>query len=515
MSERPRAPVLIGETRVTHLDVADVARRARPVALTEQPSWHERMRRGRAGVDARLARGEPFYGVNTGFGASVVNSIAAEHAGELAANLFRFHGCGVGPELSAEETRAVLVTRVAQLAAGWSGLRVDTLRAIVQLLTHDVLPCIPELGSVGASGDLTPMSYVAAALSGEREVCVGGARLPAAQALAAAGLAPLTLRHKEALSIMNGTSVMTALVSLAVERADALGRAHAAVTAWTSWLLRGQAAHFDERLFLAKPHPGAVRYASWVRAARGCAARPPLGAGKVQDPYSVRCAPHVVGVLVEAVEQAAATVEIELNGAGDNPLICEVTGDVLHGGNFYGSHITHVADTLKVQLAHAAEVLERQLVLLCHSTATSGIPENLVRVAGPAQTSHHGFKAVEILASALVAEALKRAAPASVFSRSTEGHNQDKVPMGPIAARELRAIVDLAEHVLAISLLAAAQATDATARAAELPPPLYALYDSIRETCAATDEDQRHDGLIAACLLRYRAGELALDLTAR
>ncbi|MBA3457612.1 MAG: aromatic amino acid lyase, partial [Deltaproteobacteria bacterium] len=375
---------------------------------------------------------------------------------------------------------------------------------------HDILPCIPELGSVGASGDLTPMSYVAAVLAGEREVMFQGRICPSAEALAAAGLEPLTLQQKEPLSIMNGTSMMTALVSIALERAEAFARAHAMMTAWNSFLLRGQAAHFDERLFLAKPHPGSMRYAAWVRSALDCGPRPPLGAGKVQDPYSVRCSPHVVGVLLEVIGQSSATVEIELNGAGDNPLMDEETGVALHGGNFYGSHITHVADTLKVQVAHAAEGLERQLVLLCHSTATSGIPTNLIRVEGPTKHSHHGFKAVEILASSLIAEALKHSAPASVFSRSTEGHNQDKVPMGPIAAKDLRTIQNLADHMLSISMLAAAQATDATNRASELPPPLHALYTAIRETCPATTEDQRHDVLITRCLANFHAGALPI-----
>jgi histidine ammonia-lyase len=510
VTDRERTFLAIGETRVHHRDVARVARGELPVGLTELASWHERMNRSRQAVETRARSGEPFYGVNTGFGASVVNSVAVEHGASLATNLFRFHGCGVGPLLSAAESRAILVTRLAQLAVGWSGIRVETLRAMVRLLQHDIIPCIPELGSVGASGDLTPMSYVAAALSGEREVWFRGAVCPSAEALAAVGLAPITLAHKETLSIMNGTSVMTALVSQALARAEAFTRAHAMVTAWNSFLLRGQPAHFDERLFLAKPHPGSIQYAGWVRAALGCEPRPPLGRGKVQDPYSVRCAPHVVGVLLEVLAQAAATVEIELNSAGDNPLICEDTQVVLHGGNFYGSHITHVADTVKVQVAHAAEILERQLVLLCHSTSTSGIPENLIRVEGAGQSAHHGFKAVEILASALVAEALKQASPASVFSRSTEGHNQDKVPMGPIAARDLRGIQSLADHVLAIGLLAAAQATDATGRAAALPAPLRALYTAIRARCAATIEDQRHDLLITRCLASYHAGELPI-----
>lgn len=500
----------IGEARVSHTDVARVARGELAVALTEDASWHDRMRASRQAVDARVASGEPFYGVNTGFGASVVNAVAAEHGASLAANLFRYHGCGVGPPLSPDEVRAVIVARLAQLAAGWSGIRVDTLRAMVALLAHDLLPVIPELGSVGASGDLTPMSYVAAVVSGEREVWVAGRVRPAAEALAAAGLAPIALGPKETLSIMNGTSVMTALVSLALDRAERFARAHALVTAWNSLLLRGQPAHFDERLFLAKPHPGSVRYAGWVRAGLASGPRPELRPGKVQDPYSVRCAPHVVGVLLEVLDQAAATVAIELNGAGDNPLICEHTHAVLHGGNFYGSHITHVADTVKLQLAHAAEVLERQLVLLCHSTQTSGIPENLIAVTGPARTAHHGFKAIELLASALVAEAMKLAAPASAFSRSTEGHNQDKVPMGPIAARDLRAIGELADHLLAIALLAAAQATDATGRAAELPAPLAQLHAAIRTECPATLEDERHDQRITRCLELYRAGRLPI-----
>jgi histidine ammonia-lyase len=500
----------IGEARVTHTDVARVARGELAVELTEAASWHDRMRASRQAVDARARSGEPFYGVNTGFGASVVNTVAAEHGGNLAVNLFRYHGCGVGPPLGPDEVRAVIVARLAQLAAGWSGIRADTLRAMVALLAHDLLPVIPELGSVGASGDLTPMSYVAAVLSGEREVSVAGRVVPAAEALAAAGLAPVTLQPKETLSIMNGTSVMTALVSLALDRAERFARGHALVTAWNSLVLRGQPAHFDERLFLAKPHPGAVRYAGWVRAGLACGPRPELRPGKVQDPYSVRCAPHVVGVLLEVLDQAAATVAIELNGAGDNPLICEHTHAVLHGGNFYGSHITHVADTVKLQLAHAGELLERQLVLLCHSTQTSGIPENLIAVAGAGRTAHHGFKAIELLASALVAEAMKLAAPASVFSRSTEGHNQDKVPMGPIAARDLRAIGELADHLLAIALLAAAQATDATGRAAELPAPLAQLHAAIRAECPATLEDDRHDQRITRCLELYRAGRLPI-----
>jgi histidine ammonia-lyase len=508
--ERPLRTLRLGEAAVSHRDVARVARGQLAVVLSDEGPWRERMRRTRQAVDERAAGPEPFYGVNTGFGASCVNAVSAAFGLELAQNLVRFHGCGVGPPFGREEGRAVLVARLAQLAAGGSGIRLPTLEAMVRLLAEDIVPCIPELGSVGASGDLTPMSYVAAVLGGDREVYFRGRICPAREALAAVGLPPIELGPKESLSIMNGTSVMTGLVALGLARAEAFVRAHATLTAWASFLLRGQAAHFDERLFLAKPHPGSMRYAAWVRAALASGPRPPPAAGKVQDPYSIRCAPQVVGVLVEVLAQAAATVEIELNGANDNPILCSETGDVLHGGNFYGGHIAHAADSLKLQVAHAAEVLERQLVLLCHAPPAAGLPENLVAATGEGRSAHHGFKAMEILASALVAEALKLAAPASAYSRSTEGGNQDKVPMGALGARELGRILELAELVLAVGLLAAAQATDVGGRRAELPPPLAALYRALRALDPRADGDRPHDALIARCLAAYRAGELPL-----
>ena len=264
----------IGEASVTHRHVAEVARGRLAVALADAGPWRERMRRTRQTVDERAGGAEPFYGVNTGFGASCVNPVSVAFGIELAQNLVRFHGCGVGPLFGREEGRAILIARLAQLAAGGSGIRLETLESLVRLLAEDIVPCIPELGSVGASGDLTPMSYVAAVLAGDRDVYFRGRICPAREALAAVGLAPIELRPKESLSIMNGTSVMTGLVALGLARAEAFVRAHATLTAWTSFLLRGQAAHFDERLFVAKPHPGSMRYAAWVRAALASGNRP-------------------------------------------------------------------------------------------------------------------------------------------------------------------------------------------------------------------------------------------------
>lgn len=240
---------------------------------------------------------------------------------------------------------------------------------------------------------------------------------------------------------MNGTSVMTALTALAFERAKTFANAHALITAWNSFVLHGQAAHFDKRIFESKPHSGSVEYAKKVRTFLNVSDTPELHPGRIQDPYSIRCTPHVLGVLLEALQFFAPMLEVELNGAGDNPLICPNTGDVLHGGNFYGGHIGFIADTLKSLIASSAETLERQLILLNHRQTNNGLPENLVLAPQNERHAHHGFKALEILASSLIAEALKLSMPASSFSRSTEGHNQDKVPMGSIAARELRTVL--------------------------------------------------------------------------
>lgn len=496
----------IGRHTLSVRDVAHVVAGEAELVVSSEPAFRTRMAELRAALDRKLQGPEPLYGIKTGFGASCTEEVDANLAQLLASNLFRYHGCGMGAALTPDESAAVLVCRLAQLATGHSAIRVETLDALAALLRAGVLPRIPQLGSVGASGDLTPMSYVAAVLEGDREAFFREQLLPAKEALTAAGLAPWKLLPKESLSIMNGTSVMTALLALGAVRLERFARMHATLTAWNSFLLGGQAAHFDARIFQAKPHPGSIRYAEWVRNALGVTANPAPHAGKVQDPYSLRCAPHVVGVLLEALEDGTRMIHVELNGAGDNPLFCPDTSDVLHGGNFYGGHMAHVADVLKVQAASAAEVLERQLMLLCHAPVARGLPENLVLATGDARVTHHGMKALEICASALVAEALKTSTPASTYSRSTEGHNQDKVPMGTLAARELRTIVDLGEQVMAIGLLAAAQATDALLRAgtcSALPPKLHEMHTWVRETCPVIEGDQRTDLMLAALIQSY------------
>lgn len=500
--------VTLGLRAATIEDVVDLARGRARVGLADDPAVQSRLAAGQDRLQQRLDAGETVYGVTTGFGESCVNEVASEHVAAMPVNLMRFHGCGTGRLLTEEESAAVVAARLTSLVTGWSAVRPLLLERLCALLNARVLPCIPAEGSVGASGDLTPLSYVVAALVGEREVYRGGAVVDAATALREAGIEPITLAPKESLAIMNGTSVMAALCCLAFDGARRLARLSAALTAMASDVMRGNKAHFDDRIFAAKPHPGQRAVARWVREdIEYDPARP--HEGRIQDRYSIRCTPHVVGVLVDALPWMRTWLETELNGANDNPLIDPETGEALHGGNFYGGHVCFVADALKNAVANVADLLDRQLALLCSATTNNGLPENLGARDGDDRAIHHGFKAMQIAASALCAEALKLCMPASVFSRSTECHNQDKVSMGTIAARDCARVLELTETVAAIHVLALSQAVDLRegqgcgARAT-------AIRDAVRARVPKLEVDRRQDGDIAAVLELIRTEGLPI-----
>jgi histidine ammonia-lyase len=500
---------VIGSDPVGVAELLALARGEAAVRLDPSPAFRARVGAAARTLDAELRAGGVVYGVTTGVGASVENEIPAEHRGEMPYHLMRFHGCGTGPILSETEAAAVVAIRLACLAKGRSGVRLELLERLCELLNRRILPRIPERGSVGASGDLTPLSYLVAALVGEREVSCGGRVMPAAEALRQAGLEPLALAPKESLAIMNGTTVMTALACLASERAARLARLASALTAVASQVTRGNPGHFDPRIFAWKPHPGSARAAEWIRSDLESVGPPPVPPARLQDRYSLRCAPHVIGVLVEAADAAQRTLEIEANGVDDNPLIDAEAGEVLHGGNFYGGHVAFVMDGLKIAVASVADLLDRQLALLCMPETSGGLPANLVAGTGSEALTHHGFKAMQIATSALAAEALKLTMPATAFSRSTESHNQDKVSMGTIAARDCREVLDLTETVAAIALLACCQAVDLrgdeiTSRRAR------ALREALRKHVPMVVEDRRQDLDIEAVLGLYRGGELPL-----
>lgn len=448
------ANVHIGNGRINIEDVLRIALGHQGISLSSNPEFARRIRKGAAFLEKLLAADGIVYGVNTGYGDSCTVRVPSALVNELPLHLTRYHGCGMGEYLDAEATLAVLVCRLNSLAQGYSGVRWELLEQLAALINHRILPNIPAEGSVGASGDLTPLSYVAAALIGEREVRYAGKLQPAADVLKALGLSPLTLAPKEGLAIMNGTAVMTGLACLAWQRANYLTQLCCRLTALATIAVRGNRGHFDPRLFAAKPHAGQNEAAAFIYEDIHGDATEVI---RLQDRYSIRCAPHVIGVARDALTWMRRDIENELNSANDNPLIDPDAEIVMHGGHFYGGHIAFAMDSLKTAVANLADLMDRQLALLVDSKYNHGLPQNLSGSRGERAAINHGFKAVQIGSSAWTAEALKLTMPASVFSRSTECHNQDKVSMGTIAARDCLRVLELTEQVAAALTLATVQ----------------------------------------------------------
>ncbi|MFH1806779.1 MAG: aromatic amino acid ammonia-lyase [Pseudomonadota bacterium] len=503
-----RTPVLFGQYPLRIEDIVALAeQRAQPVLSTD-PEFCARIQAGADFLDRQLRDHGHIYGVTTGYGDSVSRRVPPELVAELPLHLSRFHGCGLGELLSPNQARAVLAVRLASLCTGYSGVSPDLLRQLAGLLEHDITPLIPQEGSVGASGDLTPLSYVAATLIGERDVIYRGNQTTAATALAKAGLTPLTLRPKEALAIMNGTAVMTALMCQAFVRADYLCKLTARITSLASIGLLGNPAHFDKRLFAAKPHPGQARIAAFIEEDLADLG-PDYVPARLQDRYSLRCAPHVIGVLADMMPTFRTTLETELNSANDNPLI-DVEGEtILHGGHFYGGHVAFVADGMKILIANLADLMDRQMALLVDTKFNHGLPSNLSGSTPDRASINHGLKAVQIGASAWTAEALKNTMPASVFSRSTECHNQDKVSMGTIAARDCLRILQLTEQVAAASLIAVRQAiilrrNNGEIKDSQLGKDVTGFLDALGTDIPFIAEDQPLEGTLRLLITRIQ-----------
>jgi len=500
-------PVIFGENHLTIEDLLAVAQGRTPARLQAETAFRERIARGAQFLDTLLDREGVIYGVTTGYGDSCVVAVPLHQVEALPQHLFTFHGCGLGKLLDAEATRAVLAARLRSLTHGMSGVRIELLDRMQAFLEHDVLPLIPEEGSVGASGDLTPLSYVAATLAGERDVMYRGERRSAAEVHRQLGWTPLILRPKEALALMNGTAVMTGLACLAYARADYLLKLATRITALNVVALEGNPEHFDERLFAAKPHPGQMQVAAWIRQDLAIEA-PTSPLHRLQDRYSIRCAPHVLGVLADSLGLLRQFIETELNSANDNPIIDADNERVLHGGHFYGGHIAFAMDSLKNLVANVADLLDRQLALLVDTRYNHGLPSNLSGAPEATAMINHGFKAVQIGASAWTAEALKNSMPASVFSRSTECHNQDKVSMGTIAARDALRSLELTEQVAAATLIAANQGVWLRQRhvgSRALPAPLAYMHAALGEDFPPVIEDRALEGELRLCLGRIRA----------
>ncbi len=509
MNEGGSSKVVLGESPVSLSQFVSVAQGSLQVTLDQSSGYQKRVAASVEVLKRALRNGRPIYGVNTGFGASCNVSVPPELISQLPVNLMRFHGCGTGRELSETEGAGVVLARLACISRGYSGVRMSVLEGLCELINRRVIPCIPEEGSVGASGDLTPLSYLVATLMGEREAYFGGERLKTADALKRAGLSPISLEPKESLALMNGTSVMTALGCLAYAGARRLARFAAALTAMTSDVLFGVKDHFNDRIFELKPHPGQRICARWIRDDTEYDTSSAATSARLQDFYSVRCAPHVIGVLLDLLPLAREILENELNSVNDNPILDPVSEQVLVGGNFYGGHVCFVMDSLKTAVANIADLLDRQLILACNPATNAGLPADLVGAPPGDEAAHFGFKAMQITSSALTAEALKTTMPASVFSRSTENHNQDKVSMGTIAARDCARVIELAETVASISLISLCQAADLRNRS-NCHRRTLALHEAVREKVSMNEGDRRMDTDIDIVLEMLRSNRLPI-----
>ncbi|MCD2519523.1 aromatic amino acid ammonia-lyase [Massilia sp. G4R7] len=501
------------DTRLSIEDIVRVAGGA-PVVLSDDAAFRARIARGADFLDRLLREDGIVYGVTTGYGDSCTVPVPAHLVGELPHQLYTYHGCGLGALLDPAQTRAVMAARLASLCKGYSGVSVALLEQIVRLLDAGLLPLIPSEGSVGASGDLTPLSYLAAVLCGEREVLRGGVQVSAAEALRDAGIAPLRLRPKEGLAIMNGTAVMTGLACLAWDRSAYLTRLCTRITAMASFALDGNADHFDETLFSVKPHAGMQQVAAWLREDLGYTGQVERNGKRLQDRYSIRCAPHVIGVLADALPFFRSAIENELNSANDNPIIDPDGERVLHGGHFYGGHIGFAMDGMKNAVANLADLMDRQMALLVDPRYNNGLPANLSGTKGERAAISHGLKALQISVSAWTAEALKLTMPASVFSRSTECHNQDKVSMGTIAARDCLRILELVEQVAAALLIAVRQGVWLRGQATlshRVPPVIRVMHEDIDCHCGPMIEDRRLDLELRHLLDRIRSHAWQFD----
>jgi histidine ammonia-lyase len=434
--------------------IAEVARGDEHVTLST--AARARVLESRRIVEQITESGRVVYGVNTGFGKLADIRIAPSELRELQLNLVRSHACGVGPLLSEAETRAMLLLRANVLALGYSGARPLIIETLLAMLEHGVHPLIPEKGSVGASGDLAPLAHLALTVIGEGEAFYEHERMASLEALKRARIEPVELEAKEGLALLNGTQAMGAVGSLALHRAARLAHTADVAGAMTLEALRGTPAAFDERIHAARPHPGQVEVAKHLRELlRESEIRDSHleNDPRVQDAYSLRCMPQVHGAVRGVLNHAREIVELESGSATDNPLVFTEQRDLISGGNFHGAPLALAFDYAAIAVTDLMSITERRIDRLVNPDMNEGLPPFLT--AQPGISS--GFMMVQVTAAALLAEARVLAHPASIDNVPTDGGKEDHVSMGMTAATKLRAIVENAEHVVAIELLTAAE----------------------------------------------------------
>jgi histidine ammonia-lyase len=494
--------------RLTLADLRRIYRDDLEVAL--DPAAAPGVEAGARAVQAMLASGQAIYGVNTGFGALARTRIPDDKLKLLQRRLVLSHAAGSGPLLPDSVVRLVLALKVASLARGRSGVRREVVDALVRLLNAGVYPCIPAKGSVGASGDLAPLAHLAQVLIGAGEARIDGTAHPALDGLARAGVKPLELAAKEGLALLNGTQVSTALALAGLFAIEDVFAAALVGGAMSIDACLGSDTPFDPRISEARGQPGQIRVAEALRTLiAGSEIRAShVECDRVQDPYSLRCQPQVMGACLDMMEFAAGVLAREANGVTDNPLVFAETGELLSGGNFHAEPVAFAADALAIAVTEIGALSERRVALLVDAKFSS-LPPFLVEDSG----LNSGFMAAEIGAAALAAENRQMATPASVDSLPTCANQEDHVSMATHAARRLGDMADNAAGIVAIELLAAAQGIDLR-RPKRTSPRLAEAHAAIRKVAAFWDVDRSPAPDIAAVKSLVKDGAFRASLPA-
>jgi histidine ammonia-lyase len=457
-------------------------------------------------VDAIIARGEPVYGINTGFGKLASVHIAADDLAVLQRNIVLSHAAGVGVPMPPGSVRLMMALKLASLGRGASGVRRGTIDMLEAMLAREIVPVVPSQGSVGASGDLAPLAHLAAAMLGIGEAQLAGVRMPADAALARAGLAPLALGPKEGLALLNGTQFSTAEALAGLFVIERVFQAALVTGALATDAAKGSDTPFDARIQALRGHRGQSEVAAALRALMaGSAIRAShlVDDDRVQDPYCLRCQPQVMGAVLDLARQAAATLVTEANGVSDNPLIFADTGEALSGGNFHGEPVAFAADMLAIAACEIGSLAERRIAMLI-DPALSGLPAFLT----PQPGLNSGFMLAQVTAAALVAENKQRAHPASVDSIPTSANQEDHVSMAAHGARRVAAMAENVVNIVAIELIAAAQGCDFHVPTRS-SAPLERVRARLRERVARLDHDRYLAPEIAAAADLVRSGAVA------
>ena len=473
---------LDGES-LTFNDIAMIVLEKEQVALTEQ-AW-SRVEAARKLVEDSISQGKVIYGVNTGFGKLSDVQIDTGSLEDLQTYLIRSHSCGVGEIFSEEISRAMLLLRANALAKGFSGIKRETLQLLLELINKRIHPVVPSQGSLGASGDLAPLSHLALVLMGEGEAFVDGRRVAGDEALQQKGLKPIKLSAKEGLALINGTQAMTAVGILTYIKAKGLFAQANLFAGLTIEGLRGIIDAFDEQIQQARPFAEQIEVARRFREQlQNSQLVTKQGEIRVQDAYTIRCIPQVHGAILQVLNYVQKVLEIEINSATDNPLIFPETGDILSGGNFHGQPIAFAMDFLGITMAELANISERRIERLVNSSL-GGLPAFL----SPDPGLQSGMMIAQYAAASLVSENKVLAHPASVDSIPSSANQEDHVSMGTIAARHAKDIVKNSTHVIAIEGICAALAVEHHGED-QLSPISKGLYDWIREVVPKLTEDR-------------------------